>query len=426
MIEINGMRLCKHCFNDITVQNGICRSCQQISNRDMFPSALTEGEVLAGKYIVGRVLGKGGFGITYLCYDIKNNRKVAVKEYLPDMYSHRDTGRKTVSVVRSEDEKLYKTGEEKFYDEAKLLAQFRGNNGIVDVIEFFKENNTAYFVMEYLRGSDLKSYLRRRGALSENVVLRIAISVLTSLRSLHNKNILHRDISPDNIFICKDGQIKLIDFGASRIALSGKSNSLSVILKPGFAPLEQYQSNGNQGAWTDIYALGATMYYCLKLKPINDVISRLNDDRIDMSGISTELASVLRKMLCIQIKGRFKNADELIQVLHNIRISIMTNEHGSETDGGNGGSGETQSGHVKDSGHVEIKGGNETDSGTAKERKKDNSGSLLIKIMIGVCCACVIAVIIAILISINYNPKGTVENHKSSVPISVDVIPVDR
>ena len=319
MITINGRRLCEHCFSIVSEHEARCTNCSGRSNRDKYPTALNEGEVLAGKYITGKVLGKGGFGITYLCYDITKDCKVAIKEYLPDSYSYRASGRKTVSVARREDEQQYKTGAEKFYDEAKLLSQFAGAEGIVEVKEFFRENNTVYFVMEYLKGVDLKKYLLNKGRMREDQVISIAIKVLKSLKILHSRNVLHRDISPDNIFICDTGSVKLIDFGASRISMSGSQNSLSVILKPGFAPLEQYQSNGNQGAWSDIYALGATLYYALKMKTVNDSVSRLNDERLDLSGISPNFAVILDKMLKMQINDRFQSADELIALLYSMR-----------------------------------------------------------------------------------------------------------
>jgi len=325
MITINGRRLCEHCFGIVSEHETRCTHCSGRSNRDKYPTALGEGEVLAGKYITGKVLGKGGFGITYLCYDITKDCRVAIKEYLPDAYSYRATGRKTVSVARIGDEQQYKTGAEKFYDEAKLLSQFAGAEGIVEVKEFFRENNTVYFVMEYLSGVDLKKYLLNKGRMNEDQAVSIAIKVLKSLRILHGRNVLHRDISPDNIFICDTGNVKLIDFGASRISMSGGSqSSLSVILKPGFAPLEQYQSNGNQGAWSDIYALGATLYYALKMKTVNDSVSRLNDEYIDFSGISPKFAAVLEKMLKMRINERFQSADELINLLTAMRNATPT------------------------------------------------------------------------------------------------------
>ena len=312
MITANGKKLCEHCFSELPKTAKKCPYCNGKSNTEKYHTALSEGTILVGRYAVGKVLGKGGFGITYLCYDLKSDKKVAVKEYLPDSLTHRNSGQTVVSSYDDERGEAFKTGAQKFYDEASLVSRFNGNPNIISVYEFFFENNTAYFVMEYLDGTDLKHYISEKGGkISESEALFVLDKVSDALMVVHSMGVLHRDISPDNIFLCHDGNVKLIDFGAARQVVGEASKSLSVILKQGFAPPEQYQRKGKQGPWTDIYALGATIYYAAGGKIIDDAMSRFEDDSIDENGISAELLGVLIKMLAVHRENRYQSIFEL-------------------------------------------------------------------------------------------------------------------
>ncbi|MCH5212195.1 MAG: protein kinase [Oscillospiraceae bacterium] len=312
MLTVNNRNLCEHCFAEVPKKTKKCPYCSGERNRDKYPTALTEGVILVGRYAVGRVLGKGGFGITYLCYDLKEDKMVAVKEYLPDSLTHRNSGDTVVSSYGDEREEYFRTGARKFYDEAKLVSRFNGNPNIISVYEFFFENNTTYFVMEYLDGVDFKNYIAECGGkINENEAVYIMDRLTEALMIVHSTDVLHRDISPDNIFLCRNGDIKLIDFGAARQVIEEVSKSLSVILKQGFAPLEQYQRRGKQGPWTDIYALGATMYYALTGMIPDDAMSRLDDASLDPCGISPELMKILEKMLAVRAKERYQNVVEL-------------------------------------------------------------------------------------------------------------------
>ncbi|MFR5876511.1 MAG: protein kinase domain-containing protein [Eubacterium sp.] len=320
MISLNKKNLCERCFHEVG-RDGVCRFCGTQKNKDKYPTALTEGTILIGKYVVGKVLGKGGFGVTYLCYDSKENKSVAIKEYLPDSLTHRNTGDTMVSTYGGESEGYFKVGAQKFYDEAKLVSRFNGNPNIISVYEFFYENNTTYYVMEYLDGMDLKHYIyENNGRISIEEAVYICKKITEALLIVHTLDVLHRDISPDNIYICSDQSIKLIDFGAARQVLGEASKSLSVILKQGFAPLEQYQRKGKQGPWTDIYALGATIYYALTGTIIDDAMTRIMDDTVDYSGIPSEFAAVLKKMLEVRIEDRFQNTFELKNALDSMKI----------------------------------------------------------------------------------------------------------
>lgn len=323
MIEINGKKLCECCLSEI--ESEPCRFCgfEKAGAREEV-GVLAAGSVLLGKYIVGKVIGKGGFGITYLAYDIKNEKKVAIKEYYPSALAARGGDGCTVVMTDSEEAAVFKNGIEKFYEEASLVSRFNGNPAIVSVYEFFYENDTAYFVMELLDGCTLKSYIAKYGVLSPEEALFIADNVSGALIIAHSINVLHRDISPDNIMICRDGNIKLIDFGAARQVLADNPKSMSVILKQGFAPLEQYQKRGKQGPWTDIYSFGATLYYALTQDCLDDPMTRMDDDAEFLSNkydIEGQLWKIIEHSLELRIADRYQDAFQLRNALRKINYA---------------------------------------------------------------------------------------------------------
>lgn len=246
---------------------------------DKYPMALASGTVLAGQYIIDRVLGQGGFGITYAATDHKTGNKVAVKEFFPDTMAARQ-GTTVVSFTGERGES-FAYGKDRFLDEAQTLAQFIGNENIVRIHTYFEENGTAYFVMDYVEGTSFDVYIREHGGkLDWEETAKILIPVMDALGAVHAKGIVHRDVTPDNIYITKDGGVKLLDFGAARYSLGDKSRSLDVVLKHGFAPKEQYTRRGKQGPFTDIYALGATFYFALTGKRPPDSIDRIEEDEL--------------------------------------------------------------------------------------------------------------------------------------------------
>lgn len=272
------------------------------------------GSILAGKFVIGQLIGQGGFGNTYRAYDMKRDEIVAIKEFYPISFAQRSENGFTVAVTSRENTAAFKSGIEKFYNEAKLVSRFNGNPNIVSVYEFFYENNTAYFSMEFLNGISLKSYIDRKGTLSPEQALYVLTEVSNALMIAHSADVLHRDISPDNIMLCEGGGLKLIDFGAARQVAANNPKSLSVILKEGFAPLEQYRKKGNQGPWTDIYSLGATIYYSLTGECMEDPMSRLEDDaefRSNKFGIEEQLWRVISRAVNLKIADRYQNAFEL-------------------------------------------------------------------------------------------------------------------
>ncbi len=272
------------------------------------------GSILAGKFVIGQLIGQGGFGNTYRAYDLKRNEIVAIKEFYPISFAQRSENGFTVSVTSQENTAAFNSGIEKFYNEARLVSRFNGNPNIVSVYEFFHENNTAYFTMEFLNGISLKSYIDMKGTLSPEQALYVLTEVSNALMIAHSADVLHRDISPDNIMLCEGGGLKLIDFGAARQVAANNPRGLSVILKEGFAPLEQYQKKGNQGPWTDIYSLGATIYYSLTGECMEDPMSRLESDKEFCSnkfGIEEQLWRVISRAVNLNIADRYRNAFEL-------------------------------------------------------------------------------------------------------------------
>lgn len=257
------MRRCYGCMQEFADEFELCPHCGFIvGTAQEVKSHLPCGTKLSGgRYVVGKVLGYGGFGITYIAWDTKRNRRVAVKEFFPNALSTRSEGETVVSCYNSKSEKFFKEGVRKMLDEGERLSKFHKNESIVNVYDFFEANKTACIVMEYLEGKDLKKYLEENGGkLDADEAIEIMLPVLNALNEMHKENLIHRDISPDNIFICNNGKVKILDFGSARLAVADSDKSMSIMLKKGYAPKEQYSSHSKQGPWTDVYAASATLY----------------------------------------------------------------------------------------------------------------------------------------------------------------------
>ena len=273
-------KLCFGCFNEHD-GNGPCPRCGFDLSTAKHPFvALPIGTILNGRYLTGKVLGVGGFGVTYLAFDMTLEISVAVKEFLPSGIALRESDRYTMTVSSPEEQPKFDNGASKFMDEARLLAKLRDVPNIVSVQDYFRENNTAYFVMEYVEGVDLMKYTQMHGGtLSFEEARRLILPVIDSLAHVHAHNLLHRDISPDNIVVTSNGTSRLLDFGAARLAIDTEK-SKSIILKHGFAPEEQYRKHGNQGPWSDEYALAATMYLIITGVMPPDAIERVHEDTL--------------------------------------------------------------------------------------------------------------------------------------------------
>ncbi len=318
---MNPDHLCMGCMSD----KGAASTCPHCGWRedseDESTIYLKPGTILNGKYLVGRVLGHGGFGITYLGWDKNLEIKLAIKEYLPRDLATRSQNKATVSIYTGEAKKHFKYGLEKFLEEGRALAKFESHPGVVSVRDFFEENGTAYLAMHYIEGFTFKEYLEKKGGkISFETALKIMMPVMDALREVHGVDLLHRDISPDNIYITKSGQVKLIDFGAARYAMGEHSRSLSIILKQGFAPEEQYRSKGRQGPWTDIYAVAATIYRAITGRIPPESLDRLDKDTLKPpsnlgADISSSSEKALMKALSVRAAERFQTIKEFQDAL---------------------------------------------------------------------------------------------------------------
>jgi serine/threonine protein kinase len=309
---MNEERFCFNCFRKLDEGVSVCPSCgyDEQGDEGKYPLALAHNTPLGGRYVTGRVLGQGGFGITYLALDWKTKERVAVKEYLPDGMATRTVGA-TISVFSGERGDSFQYGKECFLQEAQTLAAFNGNENIVRVHTYFEENGTAYFVMDYVEGTSFQSYLKERGGkIGWQEAEKIILPVMDALAAVHSKGIIHRDVTPDNIFITSDQTVKLLDFGAARYSLGDRSRSLDVVLKHGFAPKEQYTRHGRQGAYTDVYTLAATYYFAITGHKPPDSIDRMEEDNLIPPSnlgveIPQELEDAILKALSVSAADRY-------------------------------------------------------------------------------------------------------------------------
>lgn len=302
-----------------------CPNCMQLTDGDRCsfcggdvyvkaePTQLPVGRILESginRYQLGAALGQGGFGITYIAMDLRSHQRVAIKEYFPVRCARRgDDGIYVIPKPGLED--IFQGGRSSFLKEARMLASLEKMPSIVEIYNYFETNGTAYLVMEYLNGKTLKKMVASRGCIALEEFLPKLPPLIDSLAKIHEQNVIHRDISPDNIMWMQDGSLKLLDFGCARSMEDGRA--LTVMYKPGFAPVEQYLSKG-QGTWTDVYALCATIYYCLMGKMPQPSVDRLDNDRLIQPSalgvpMPAELESALMWGLTVQPKERPVNME---------------------------------------------------------------------------------------------------------------------
>lgn len=327
-------------MNEIKENSDYCVHCGKKIHEDDFPHHLKPGTILRNQYLVGNSIGEGGFGITYIGLDLSLDIKIAIKEFYPSGYANRNNtiSNKVTLNYRHEGE-YFKNGREHFLQEAKSIAKFHKETSIVDVMAFFEENDTAYIIMEYLDGLNLSEKVSKNGKFDAVEIFKLFIPMMKSLDKMHKEDIIHRDISPENIRILSDGTLKLMDFGSARYFAGMEKKTMSVQFKPGYAPFEQYNKNGNQGPWTDVYGLCATIYKCITgVTPI-DSLERYQNDNLKKPSelgiiIPTSLEQILMYGLAIYPDNRCKSMDELISItesaLRNEEIVLKNQTNSSD------------------------------------------------------------------------------------------------
>lgn len=318
--RINGKNRCANCFCEIKSEP--CPNCGYSKKTAASDAeALPRGTKLAEKYIVGGVIGCGGFGKTYLAFDIKSDKTLAIKEYFPPNIAVRERKTLTVKPISEKKSGVYNNGLEHFSEETERVSRFNGNPNIVNVFECFRENGTAYCVMEFLSGITLEKYIENHGAASVEQCVFLAEKLASALVAIHSAGLLHRDIAPDNIMLCSDGKVKLLDFGAARNP--SEETSLTVMMKTGFTPAEQYSNGAELTAKTDIYALGMTLFYALTGKKPKSVFARMENDR-DFSeslwAVTANFRSIVEKAAAINSAERFESAADFLNALSDTKI----------------------------------------------------------------------------------------------------------
>ncbi|SFI01577.1 Serine/threonine protein kinase [Tindallia magadiensis] len=304
---------CMGCMEKKT-EESICENCGwEEGSGASSHMHLPPGTVLNRKYLLGRALGQGGFGITYLAHDMYLDRKLAIKEFFPRDLVRRDQDTYDILVHDREMQEQYDYGMEKFLEEGRTLAKFEEHPNIVSVQDFFKEKQSAYLVMNYIQGIALNDYLKEKGhPLAFREAQQIMMPVLDALKTVHEAGLLHRDISPDNIFLSLGARVMILDFGAARHAMTQQKRNYSIILKPGYAPPEQYRQSGNQGAWTDIYAAAATFYQTITGQMLPDALDRMDYEQVPWPDwiyqqTTPQQRQALEKALAVQVEERFQN-----------------------------------------------------------------------------------------------------------------------
>lgn len=325
-MKVNGRERCVGCMKPLTAE-GRCAYCglQQDKYRPI-PRCLRPGMCLRDRYVLGRVLGEGSFGISYIAWDCLLDTVVAIKEYFPASLVSRHISEKdedtNVYIYEKRESQKYQESLKKYLGEAKSLSAYYDLDGIVSVRDFFYANNTAYIVMGYVDGISVKEYVEKNGPIEGEKFLRMLEPVIQSLAKVHQTGVLHRDISPDNMLLTRDEKLVLIDFGAARKENINMTRSMTVVFKRGFSPEEQYRTRGQQGAWTDVYALCATAYYALTGKAPDESIQRVLED--DMPSL-TEMTDVdlpmqqkraFMKGMTVDFHHRYQTMDELYQGLY--------------------------------------------------------------------------------------------------------------
>lgn len=320
------MKLCMGCMTNIEDNCTTCPHCGYDETTLRQESYyLDPGTVVGGKYIVGRVIRYGGYTVTYLGMDAEHNRKVFVKEYLPSDFSSRAEGETEVTIYSGDALEQFEQGLTTFLNEANRIQHLNAVEGIAKVYDCVAENDTGYVISEYVEGETLQQILDDGKVFSAEEAKVFIVKILTGLCQVHPLDIIHCDISPETIVVTAEGEIKLMDFGATRYVTTANSKSLAIILKQGYAPEEQYRSRGVRGPWTDVYALGAVMYRMITSKvPVESVDRALLDElktptQLGIS-IPQNIENAMMNALNVYQKDRTPSAQVFLEELNSAQV----------------------------------------------------------------------------------------------------------
>lgn len=325
-----GTKYCMGCMQALS-WDGRCRFCdfteEEYENDEAYLPL--HSTLKNGAYLIGRVLGKGGFGITYIGLDTTLLQRVAIKEFYPEKFVRRreqDGSREVIPILETQKDS-FERGMDSFLQEGQTLAKFSSLSAVASVKTFLQENGTAYLVMEFVDGMSVKDYVYTYGVMDPDMVLSMMKPVIRDLQCIHEEHIFHRDISADNLIIDSNGKLTLIDFGAAKQILADNERTNTILYKPGYSALEQYSANGKQGAWTDVYGLCASVYYMLTGIVPESAMERVVDDTMqslcDMEslGLSAENKAAIWQGMAVERKDRYQNMAELYQALFGEQIS---------------------------------------------------------------------------------------------------------
>ena len=307
---------CLGCMEDL--QGYPCPNCGYDPVKEKRPEyALPPESILAGKYLVGKVLGQGGFGITYIGWDLALERKVAIKEYYPSGQVSRSPGTRSLTWYTNEPAiQAREDGMGMFLKEARKMVKADSIPGVVRVLDLFQENGTAYIVMDFVSGETLKTRLQKTGPMAWTQAAPIFRPAIRAMEQVHQAGLIHRDLSPDNLMLTPNGDVKILDLGAAKdLNLNSGASSMQVA-KSGFSPLEQYTQRGGSGPWTDVYSMAATIYYTLTGKLPPNAIDRMEEDAIDwsdpgMDSLPKAALKALQAAMSVSVKKRTQSMEEL-------------------------------------------------------------------------------------------------------------------
>lgn len=318
--------LCMKCFH-VKGKYDVCPMCGYVEGTPPEqPHYLTPGTILGNHFLVGTAIGAGGFGITYRCFDIMLGVVVAVKEFYPMGLVNRAPGQTAVGLLSGDKKNQYRAQMNRFLMEAQSIAQFGRVKDIVNVYDSFEENNTAYIIMEYIDGVLLKDYMEKQGRVDVDTALNIISPIISAVRKIHAKGIIHRDISPDNIFISGEDSIKVFDFGAARLNDSTAGTAAEKVIKVGYSAPEQYCDKCKQGFFTDIYSVGAIFYQMVTgIKPIESTEREYKDEMKSPAQLGVKIEPnidrAVMEALAVKPELRFQSIQQFEEALQSKRIA---------------------------------------------------------------------------------------------------------